>query len=220
MIRGPGLVELVTAFQAARLLLLLSGRRPGLRIECKRHFVPHRINSGITSLRVFRVALGKQYGRIDVDRMAPECRQFFAANANVFHPFRIGRSFGGRDHMVDGYVELPARPEMNLLYAAIKISRRVVEELLFAIIQMNPNRVAIGTVNLGVNVDYGLSKIIPGRQIAERFWIAESCRIYGCRLTRLKMFDIHTKDSGAGRRYGKSWLRTRLRLRGPGSADR
>src|ERR1700691_33250 len=206
MIRGPGLVKLVAALQSAYVRLLLGGRWSGSGIEREQDVVPHGVNGWVAGVGMVVVSLGQKDCGIDVDRVSPKSGDLLALNADMLHPLGIFGIFGGGNDVGDGEVEIAAGTEMNFYRVAVEISGGYVERFLPAIIHVHPNRVTIGAVHLGIDIDHGLGVIVTGRQIAELHGIADGCRVYSGDLAGLELIEIDAKNGGAVGSHGEPGL--------------
>ena len=206
MVRGPRLVKLIAAFQSAHVRFLFGGRWPGSWIERKRNIVPHGVNRWVARVGMFIVSPGQKHCGIDVDRMSPKSGDFLALNADMLNPRSVRGILGCGNDVSDGEVEIPARTKMNFYHVAVQISDCYVECFLAAIVHVHPDRMAIGAVDLGIDIDHGLRVIVTGRQIAQLRGIPNGRCIQSCDLAGLKMIDVGAKNGRAVRSYSEPGL--------------
>ncbi len=83
---------------------------------------------------------------------------------------------------------------MYALYLAIQIARRMVETLPLPLVHVRPNRVAIGAMKFGIDVDERLNVIISGGNVAQTArWMTRRTGIQNGWLACGQCIDVQSK---------------------------
>src|ERR1051326_5387009 len=105
-------------------------------------------NHGVVCVRMSIPAVRKKNYRAEIHRAAPELREAFVLNANVFHLFRIGRRLYQRHFLIHRYLNFAAASgiDMDLDGFAIEVAGLSVPVLAFSLIHRHFYRTAIGAM--------------------------------------------------------------------------
>src|SRR5580700_2568180 len=111
----------------------------------------------------------EQNGGAQIDRASPEARQNLALDLESLHESCVRGNLNGRDYLVADDADSIAlgRVERQFLRRAVQISGRAIPALALPAIVVHPDNVAVGTMELGVNVDERLNIIFAGRDFRE-----------------------------------------------------
>jgi hypothetical protein len=119
------------------------------------------------------VAFGQEHVRVNEDRPAPELGQHRALDSHVLDPLgvlRARRRGGNETRDLDLYRAV--RADMHQLRIAVDVARCDTEDLDRSVIEVHPDRLAVGSVRLLVDVDNGLRVVVARRKSGERAWKA------------------------------------------------
>src|SRR6185437_6520894 len=150
-----------------------------------------------TNVRMIGVSLRQQHRRVNINRMSPELRQLLALDADMLHPLGILRRRWCWNDMGELQARDPRIPNMNRHGIAVEISLSDLKRCLLSIVDRNPDRMSIGTVQLGVDIQNSLRVVIAFRQICEFPRIAAYLRVNHRGPTRLPVADVDAENLGA-----------------------
>src|SRR5215203_4644375 len=118
-------------------------------------------------------------------RAAPEFRQSFALNLDVFDVLRVFRWLDGFNHAVerDRNGGLCARVDADLFWFAIEITGRTVPLLAFAAIHWQFDGVTVGAFKGLITMKQRLDRVLAGFYVTQTaHWITEGVLVQCLRL--------------------------------------
>ena len=130
----------------------------------------------------------------------------------ALHELGVRGHGDGGDHLVgDELDRLGGRVDADLLRLAVEIAGRDVPVLPFPLVVVHPHGVAVGALELGVDVDERLHEVVAGRQVLQaRHRRAQIGRVDDGGLSRRQVLDVAAEE----RRAGAADLQARLALVG------
>ena len=169
---------------------MMRGKVVGKPLVVERRSRGHRASSAATSRRrlepvrrgepevaldvVHRIAdrrrlvvARQQYGGAEVDRPAPELRERRTLDPEALDVLGIGAHDRWRDDVVGHELDdgLRHRVEMHLLRRAVDVPRRARPILSFPLVVVHPEHVAVGALELGVDVHEWLDPVVASGNV-------------------------------------------------------
>src|SRR5262245_14351345 len=164
-----------------------------------------------------RVVARKQNRGAKVDGPTPELRQDRALDLEPLDEVGVGRDLNRRNLVRGDELDRLGRAvDVNTLRLAVEIAGRDVPVLPFPLVVVHPDGVAVGTRELGIDVDEALHVVVAGRQVLEaRHGRAQVAGVDDACLTGRQLLHIATEE----RRAGPANLQPRLAIVGPRNHD-
>src|ERR1017187_10128805 len=194
IVAAPVLVELVARLPAPAAIRRWPLAEPerGVQTEMTLYIYPRILLAGMLV-----VTLRQQHRRAQIDRMSPELCEHGALYLDVLHPRGVGRQLDRWNYLtgLQFYVVSGRRVQMDLANLAIQIARRPREVLALPFVHVGPHHVAVGTMELRVDIDYGLHVVIACRnllQTARR--VSRRGAIHDRRNHRLELVDVACEE--------------------------
>src|SRR5262245_44718645 len=108
------------------------------------------------------VVARQQHGCAEVDGASPELREHGALELEALHKARIGERRDRRNDVrrLEANTEWLRWIEVNFLYVTVDVVWRAAPVLSFPLVVVHPHRVAVGALELGVDVDERLRVVV------------------------------------------------------------
>src|SRR5262245_47738546 len=164
-----------------------------------------RVDHRVSHLRMRRVVFRQGDRRAEIDRLAPPLAQNLALNLDALYRVRVRRHLHRRNDLVGHQANRRGRIvgggiEMQLHGSAVEVAWRPPPVLTLPLIHVQPHGVAIGALELRVDVDERLHPIIARGNLAQaRDGVAEIVGADRRRRVRREHVDVLAEERRARR---------------------